>query len=691
MGGRVEIFGLITMPAFKQNLRLAAAVYVVVFSCCCYEVRGLVTRKPSSTETLHGVSYDIFKKYTCINTKNIASYRRTSREACAIKCNARKHCKAFFWTTRKKCYLKASTCTTKIYSPGFFSTNYWCEKGATATPTATPTTAPTKEGTISTISALPRDYRRLTIDGTDYYPFIFAKTLRHSSEHLMPTAADVDAVLSAVDSTEDGAWEPLLRAIKQHPETGRMLEGIQSGYGLTGITRAETSMLLAEELPPVDSVEHLCQMVEVYWQSLLRDVPFAEYPSDEGVKAAVIEMNKCATMNAWSGPTVKNKVTWDSLFRGIGQGELFGPYVSQFLLNDFNYGGLLVKQKYSVENDVPSSVTTAGWLDMQHGVPIDSQPPSNRWHNVNGRVIGSEVHMDAVFQFYYNAAMQVAQFEELDLDDPWHFLKAKDVKSSAWADGGLPDVFVSLAKVSIGALRHAWWNKWQGAMQIRPEVYAARLDQMKSNDLAGGKIREISNVKFLETLDSSFTPTFEAVADANKKLFGSEQQDMKRKYLLNMLYAEGSPTHPSYPAGHAVIAGACVTVLKAFCKTHTFLKKTGQYSRVAWKKDVVEAKSPSSDGLHTLGKVRGMTVNGELNKLGSNVALARDFAGVHYRSDSDLGIKLGEAYALEFLRSQLLEYASPHMKERSFTVELYNGTLTEITRLGIRKLSAQVN
>jgi hypothetical protein len=35
-------------------------------------------------------------------------------------------------------------------------------------------------------------------------------------------------------------------------------------------------------------------------------------------------------------------------------------------------------------------------------------------------------------------------------------------------------------------------------------------------------------------------------------------------YLLPMAYPEGCPTHPSYPAAHAVIAGACVTVLKAF-------------------------------------------------------------------------------------------------------------------------------
>src|SRR4051812_7614099 len=35
-------------------------------------------------------------------------------------------------------------------------------------------------------------------------------------------------------------------------------------------------------------------------------------------------------------------------------------------------------------------------------------------------------------------------------------------------------------------------------------------------------------------------------------------------YLLPQAYPEGCPLHPSYPAGHATIAGACVTILKAF-------------------------------------------------------------------------------------------------------------------------------
>jgi hypothetical protein len=86
-------------------------------------------------------------------------------------------------------------------------------------------------------------------------------------------------------------------------------------------------------------------------------------------------------------------------------------------------------------------------------------------------------------------------------------------------------------------------------------------------------------------------------------------------YLLPMAYPEGCPLHPAYPAGHAAIAGACATVLKAFFQPEFVIPNP------------VEA---SADGLALL-PYRGpdLTVGGELNKLASNIALGRDAAGVH--------------------------------------------------------------
>jgi hypothetical protein len=102
-----------------------------------------------------------------------------------------------------------------------------------------------------------------------------------------------------------------------------------------------------------------------------------------------------------------------------------------------------------------------------------------------------------------------------------------------------------------------------------------------------------------------------------------------------MAYPEGCPTHPAYPAGHAVIAGACATVLKAVFNESFVMRHP------------VEA---SVDG-HSLTSYKGpdLTVGGELNKLASNVSIGRNAAGVHWRSDAVAGLKLGEAVALSIM------------------------------------------
>jgi hypothetical protein len=81
----------------------------------------------------------------------------------------------------------------------------------------------------------------------------------------------------------------------------------------------------------------------------------------------------------------------------------------------------------------------------------------------------------------------------------------------------------------------------------------------------------------------------------------------------------GHLLHPSYPAGHATIAGACVTVLKAFFE-EAFV--------------VPQPVAPDDDGLtlHSYAQAP-LTVGGELNKLAANVSPGRDTAGAHWRSD----------------------------------------------------------
>jgi hypothetical protein len=66
-----------------------------------------------------------------------------------------------------------------------------------------------------------------------------------------------------------------------------------------------------------------------------------------------------------------------------------------------------------------------------------------------------------------------------------------------------------------------------------------------------------------------------------------------------------------------------------------------------------------------------LTVGGELNKLASNIAIGRDFAGVHYRSDGVEGIKLGEAIAISILRDTATLYNEVFP---GFSLTKYDGT-----------------
>jgi hypothetical protein len=116
-------------------------------------------------------------------------------------------------------------------------------------------------------------------------------------------------------------------------------------------------------------------------------------------------------------------------------------------------------------------------------------------------------------------------------------------------------------------------------------------------------------------------------------------------YLLSRAFPEGSPTHPAYPTGHGTVAGACITALKFFYECDADFP----FYRVV----------PSEDGL-TVVPYTGpghLTVDGELNKLAHNVSFGHGIhAGIHWRSDTDYSILLGEQVAIDFLTDQMWSY-----------------------------------
>jgi hypothetical protein len=64
----------------------------------------------------------------------------------------------------------------------------------------------------------------------------------------------------------------------------------------------------------------------------------------------------------------------------------------------------------------------------------------------------------------------------------------------------------------------------------------------------------------------------------------------------------------------------------------------------------------SDDGLslvpYTGSDAGQITIDGEINKLASNIGIGRNFAGVHWRTDYSEGLNLGERVALSVLSDQ---------------------------------------
>jgi len=66
-----------------------------------------------------------------------------------------------------------------------------------------------------------------------------------------------------------------------------------------------------------------------------------------------------------------------------------------------------------------------------------------------------------------------------------------------------------------------------------------------------------------------------------------------------------------------------------------------------------------------------ITVASEINKLASNIGQARDFAGIHWRSDYEWGLRLGEAVAISVLRDQSNNYVGENFE--GFEITTFDG------------------
>jgi hypothetical protein len=413
---------------------------------------------------------------------------------------------------------------------------------------------------------------------------------------------------------------------------------------------ADSHMLTCPPAPTLGSAQAAAEMVELYWQALARDVPFANYGTSPVIQAAIQDINK---LSAFQGPTQNGAVTPDLIFRGPFSGCLTGPYISQFLLQPVPTVSTWIDQRYRVPvGGIDFLDDHAEWLVLQSGLP----PYRNyTWDSTaryisNGRGLGEWVHYDFLYQAFHNAALILLnQGPDSILNTNPYYNPTNPYKKSRVQTGfstfGAPHICSWLGRVSSSALEAAWYQKWAVHRRLRPEEFGGLVHQT----ITGGA-QKYSLSK--ELLNSAALP----------KVFATNQN-----YLLPQAFPEGCPLHPAYPAGHATVAGACSAMLKAFFDENGL---------------VTDAVVPNSDATQLLPYTdSALTVGGEINKLAFNIAMGRNFAGIHYRSDAMAGFVLGEDVAIAKMQD-LVNTLTETFSGFQFT--RLDGTAVQITKQNLQ-------
>jgi hypothetical protein len=407
-----------------------------------------------------------------------------------------------------------------------------------------------------------------------------------------------------------------------------------------------------------------------------------------------------------------------TLFRTGLVGEDVGPLVSQFFIRPIGYGVQSIDQKevpYIAKRDF---LTTHGeWLLAQNtgkdkygrdygncnNYADQRNCPNNMYYptengNADGPVIkryistmrdlARFVNRDALHQAYFNAALFLDGIgTPVDAGNPYRGNRYS--REGGFATLGGPDLLTLVSEVASRALKVIWRQKWLVHRRCRPEVYGGLLQMQLKGYMGGMRAYGLpQTVEECNQFDNALNDTLAAVASHNAAQNGGSET-----LFLPMAFSAGSPSHPAYGAGHATVAGACVTVLKAwfeedakladiFARVNAGLPKDppagmlkllqpGYRKKGGTLEDFCEPQEYTGDDADKI------TVGGELNKIASNVAMGRSMGGVHWRSDNTRSLRLGEEIAIEILRKRTMEYAE---RPVSFTFRSFDRNVVHITQ-----------
>lgn len=422
-------------------------------------------------------------------------------------------------------------------------------------------------------------------------------------------------------------------------------------------------------------------------------------------------------------PITAGHVTHDTIFRGSAPGDEEGPFISQFLLRgstvrDGVDGSVIMRpengmiphgaqsmnqRQLTVVPYVDYLLDLSSWRAVEDGTEdptgTDDFDEETLRFIRNLRDLGNWVHVDYLYQHFLNAALILLNEPPLMPEGPSVAglgLRAADARDRSpktagmppppfpfdpgnpyempgpanmnscngenqigFATFGDPHVLTLLAEVTTRALKACWFQKWYVHRRDRPEEFGGLVHFQQpyynpaTGKFTGGPYPCVDPFLFM-------SPALSLIHRRNSIGFTGVAT-----YLLPQVFPEGSPTHPAYPSGHATAAGACATILKAFFKEDAPMTDPTNNDPAARPTDPSKLPVAFEADLMGTGLVRArrqavLTVEGELNKLASNIAIGRDGAGVHWRSDATEGMKLGESVAMGILFEQAFTFNEEH-------------------------------
>jgi hypothetical protein len=386
-------------------------------------------------------------------------------------------------------------------------------------------------------------------------------------------------------------------------------------------------------------------------QSALLDA-LPPFPADDSATTAA-ELIQCAMATAWladvplrdlrttiqaAGNPLEGleaelgaPVRPASAFRLVDQGGDKSPMISQFLLRPFEAGSLAVDMRHRLDvghyGYRPEALAA-----LLNGKPIESQVTSPRTHYIHSlRALAASMRQDPPYLYGLLASclldsLRVRRsdlFPTLPKEAPFVFY------------GGQLDAQCLLVQAVRQAMSLVCWaQKWEKGSERR-----SRPEEL------------LANPERLHPLWAERGAPLLA-----RHGFGSH---------LPMFAASGSPIHPSFVSGHAVIGGAVATGLNAI------------YRDGPWPVGMVQANDTGMELVPA--NATAPTIHGEARKLGENYGMGRVVGGLHYLSDVRQGLLLGQRVAEQVLREAKAEAHALGLEEwGSISFEGYDGTVVSI-------------